>query len=333
MSNIIWGIPHAEAHEVYVLDQSEINTAIHSPIPDFKDAIIDHSGQFLGWGIGIFVLLIAVFFLSLNRFVKNFFSPYLIWLKKFAPKVSQFTLGIAITAAGYFHALFGIEIPFKEVFGSVEHLISYLFILLGIMLIFGILPRLSALFLSFIFLLSVYHLGIYMLTYLLYFGEALTILIFGGAYSIHGHQFISHHFSKHLHEMHHDYKFLIIRVTFGISLIFASMYAKLIHGALAIETVSKYHLTNYFHFDPVFLVLGAMLTEILIGFLFASGILIRLTSIFFLVMLTLSLLFFGESVWPHLILIGTALVMFLHGYDKYTIMGRIQSDNSLEPVL
>lgn len=323
----------ASAHEVYVLDGQEINVALQSPTPDFTSSIKDHFGQFVTWGIGITILLLATFFLSFNSFLRKYISPYLIYLKKSAPIVSQLFLGLAVLAAGYFHALFGIEIPFMEVFGSQENLIAILFMLLGAMLILGIFPRISALFLSFIFLLATYHLGLYMLTYLLYFGEALTILIFGGAYSLHGHQFVSHHFSKRLHIMHHDYKFLIIRITFGISLIYASMYAKFFHGDLALETINKFHLTNYFHFDPLFLVLGAMLTEVLIGILFGFGVLVRLASVFFLIMLTLSLIFFGETVWPHLILIGTALVMFLHGYDRYTLMGWIQRDKLLEPVI
>lgn len=323
----------ASAHEVYVLDQKEINVAQQAPTPDFISTIRDQFGLFVTWGLKILVLLIAAFLISFNKFVRKLFAPYLIWLKKYAPHVSQFVLGIAIAAAGYFRALFGIEIPFSEMFGKYDHFIAIIFVILGLMLMIGLLPRISGLFLSVIFILSAYHLGFYMLTYLLYFGEALTIVIFGGAYSIHNRHFLSHHISKKLHETQHNYKFLIIRITFGISLIYASLYSKLIHGALALETVTKFHLTNYFHFTPLFLVLGAMIVEVLLGLAFASGFLVRFASIFFLTMLTMSLIFFGETVWPHIILIGTAIVVFMHGYDKYTVMSAIQRDKLLEPVL
>lgn len=126
---------------------------------------------------------------------------------------------------------------------------------------------------------------------------------------------------------------MIMRILFGISLIYASLYAKLIHGALALEVVTKYHLTHYFPFDPIFLVLGAMLIEILIGIFFLIGFEIRFTSLFFLVFLSMSLVFFGESVWPHIILIGTAIAMFLHGYDRYTFSVRLEKDKRAEPVL
>lgn len=323
----------ASAHEVYVLDQSEIATALRAPRPDFIGTIMNNLGQFVRWGALIFVLLVAAFFISFNKRVRSFFAPFLILLKKWAPALSQFVLGLAITASGYFHSLFGIELSFHNVFGNLEQAMAWIFMVLGIMLMIGIFPRVAGIFLSLIFVFASFKIGVYMLTYLLYLGEALTLFLFGGAYSIHSHRLVSSTLSKRLPESLHNYKFLLIRITFGISLIYASLYAKFIHAALALETVSKYSLTNYFHFDPVFLVLGALLIEILVGACFAFGFLIRFAAIFFLTMLTMSLVFFGETVWPHLILIGTAVVMFMHGYDRYTLMSAIQRDKDLEPVL
>jgi hypothetical protein len=120
---------------------------------------------------------------------------------------------------------------------------------------------------------------------------------------------------------------------FGISALYASWYAKLFHSNLALNTVTDYHLTKYFHFSALFIVLGALIVESLIGFFFILGIEIRFTALFFLVFLTLSLFFFGEVVWPHLILIGVNIAFILHGYDKYSIEGRFFEKDNREPVL
>ena len=140
-------------------------------------------------------------------------------------------------------------------------------------------------------------------------------------------------YEKEIEASLHKYKFLLLRVTFGASLVYASLYAKYSHGALALETVHKYGLTQYFPFDPIFLVLGAMIIEVLLGLFFLLGFEVRFASLFFLTFLVISIQFFGEAVWPHIILIGTALATFTHGYDRYTLTARFTDRSDLEPVL
>jgi uncharacterized membrane protein YphA (DoxX/SURF4 family) len=130
------------------------------------------------------------------------------------------------------------------------------------------------------------------------------------------------------------YGFLFLRVLFGGALFFASFYAKFIHSNLALQTVNDYHLTNYFPFTPLFLVLGAFIIEAVMGLCFAIGFEVRFMAIFFTIFLTMSILFFGESVWPHIILFGVNLTLFAHGYDKYTVeMALFQRKRAGEPVL
>jgi uncharacterized membrane protein YphA (DoxX/SURF4 family) len=153
-----------------------------------------------------------------------------------------------------------------------------------------------------------------MLTYANYLGEIILLLTVG--------------FKKIK-----PYGFLILRVLFGTALIYTSFYAKILYSNLALMTVTKYNLTNYLHFEPHFLVLGAACVEILIGLFFILGIEIRATAIFLLFWLTLSLMFFGEVVWPHIILIGIPIAFFFYGYDKYSIEGYFFKKGDAEPVL
>lgn len=124
-----------------------------------------------------------------------------------------------------------------------------------------------------------------------------------------------------------------MRVLFGVALIYTSFYAKILHSDLALLTVQKYDLTRYLHFEPHFLVVGAACVEIVIGLFFVLGIEIRFTSLFLLFWLTQSLLFFGEVVWPHIILIGIPIAFFFYGYDKYSIEGHFFKKGNIEPVL
>jgi uncharacterized membrane protein YphA (DoxX/SURF4 family) len=132
--------------------------------------------------------------------------------------------------------------------------------------------------------------------------------------------------------------FPILRVTFGIALIYASAYAKILHNNLALQVASlplaghPYSLAHYFGFEPQFLVLGAAIIELVIGLFFVLGIEIRFTSLFLLFWLSLSLWYFGETVWPHIILIGIPLAFILHGYDKYSVEGRLFKKRLREPV-
>ena len=76
-----------------------------------------------------------------------------------------------------------------------------------------------------------------------------------------------------------------------------------------------------------------VLVEILIGICIIIGFELRLVAVVFLGFLTLSILFFGEVVWPHIILFGVNLAIFTHGYDQYTLGKLFQGKRIGEPVL
>ncbi len=325
----------ASAHEVYVLDSHEIGFAMAQKPLDLMVTIKENPNQFLLWTSFGLLIVSAVFIFSVSSKIEEIFDKYLIKIKRAAPIIAQVTLGLSLLASAYYGAIFGVEIPFDKAFGNWAGILEIAVSLIGAALALGVFPRLAALGALFIFIPLLFKYGIYMLNYFTYLGEALTIFLLGSNYDFFR--------KKNTHPWWHvnlwlspklqKYKYFIIRIFFGASLIYAALYAKYIHGALALETVAKYHLTQYFHFDPLFLVLGAFLIEIFLGICFAIGFEIRFASIFFLVFLTMSVIFFREAVWPHVILIGTALSMFTHGYDKYTLTGRLSKRKDLEPVL
>jgi uncharacterized membrane protein YphA (DoxX/SURF4 family) len=323
------------AHEVYVLDNSTITHDVTAHSPNPFDAIGTNTGRFLLWGFIAFVTISTVFFASIFNVFERWLDPTFKRLKKYAAPLARATLGLCLIACAYNTGLFGPELPFLNFAGSYVWAIQAIFYVCGSLIAIGLFTRYAAVPVLFVYLLGVAHWGVYMLNYANYLGEIFFALILGGGYlSIdHGKPMGLPKWWKKWARKLEPYAFPILRVLFGVSIAFASLYAKFIHSDLALDTIKNYNLTSIFHFEPLFIVLGAFIIEMLIGLFFIFGFEIRWTSIFFLFFLALSLLYFGEAVWPHLVLLGLNLTFLLHGYDRYSIEGRFFKRNKLEPVL
>jgi uncharacterized membrane protein YphA (DoxX/SURF4 family) len=120
---------------------------------------------------------------------------------------------------------------------------------------------------------------------------------------------------------------------FGFGVMFAAAYAKYFHSELAVQTVIQHHLTDFFPFDPLFIVLGALIIEFLAGLMLFLGIAIRWTGLFLIFWLTLSQLYFRELWWVHVVLFGIGFAIFCHGYDRFSLEGRLLKKKGHEPVL
>lgn len=331
----------ASAHEVYVLDKATIMNDILSASPNPFAFISSHQYQFFFWGFIVFLVVTTVFFISMTRRFEEWCYPFLQRMKRWAPLVARVTLGACLIASGYNSALYGPEIPIDSLVGA-----SYgIFIELGLyitgaLIVIGLFTRLAAFVSMVLFAIGIYAYGAYMFTYANYMGEMLVVFLLGGGTwsvdSMLAKRNSAWEFeaaSSGRFKRIEPYAFLALRVLFGVSIAFAAFYAKYLHSNLAVDLITKYHLTDFFHFEPLFIVLGACIIEILIGVFFALGFEIRHTSLFFMFWIMLSLLYFGESVWPHLILVGVNISLFMYGYDKFTVQGRFFSRGKYEPVL
>lgn len=308
----------ASAHEVYVLTPGEIAQALATPSPNPFSAIPGALGTFLSWGAGVALLILAVAllgrFLSRRERVVRIFAN----LKAWAPLASRLTLGSALLASGWFSAIFGPELPLSGFSSTLAVTLRAALFVAGFMVLIGYRSRIGAVIGLCIFGVAVAAFHAYMFTYANYFGEMLVILILGsGSGSID--RLLGRGGKGTFFAAMEKYSFPILRVLFGISLFYASFYAKFLHSNLALDTVNRYHLTNFFAFAPLFVVLGAFLVETTIAAFFFFGIEVRFTALVFTAFLTASILFFGEAVWPHIILFGVTIALFLHGYDDWTL--------------
>ncbi len=356
MKNLIAGISAAalsaltpfaaSAHEVYVLNSNQISQAVDSSSFNLLDVISRNLGRFEFWALIGIILVFCIFFISTSRYLERKLDPFLEKIRKYGPFIARFTIGISFIACAYYGATFGPELPLSSTFGVFSGLLVWVFLILGALSILGLYARPAAFAALVIFICTIASHGAYMLTYANYLGEIIVLLILG-AHSLSLDSYIAKRRElsgktrpapyrgrlSQLREYLAPRSFSILRVLFGVALIFASAYAKIIHNNLALFTVEQYHLDKLLGFEAHFLVLGAAIVEILIGLFFILGFEIRFTAFFLLFWLTVSLIFFGEIVWPHLILIGIPIAYIFYGYDKYSLEMRLAGKKGYQPVL
>lgn len=335
----------ASAHEVYVLSTTDIARAVRTPSFNMLNVAAANSREFVFWAFIVALAVFCIFFISTLRFVERRFDPAFVKIRQYAPLIARLTIGVSFLACAYYQATFGPELPLASTFGPFSGLLAVVLVIIGIMTIIGFCVRSAASAALIVFGCAVWFHGTYMLTYVNYLGEIIVLLILG-AHRFSVDAYLAEKrgrsggmaprptawFSK-VRAYLAPRSFAILRVLFGIALIYASAYAKIIHNNLALFTVEQYHLDKILGFEPHFLVLGAAIIELLIGLFFLFGFEIRFTALFFLFWLTLSLMFFGEAVWPHLILIGIPIAYIFYGYDRYSLEGYLFRKKEYEPVL
>ncbi len=349
----------ASAHEVYVLTPAQITQAIGIPPFNMIAVIQNNLHEFIFWAFVTILAIFCVFFISIIRFLERWIDPFFTKLRPYAPFVARVTVGLSFLAAAYYQASYGPELPLVNTYGSLTGFITVVLVVIGILTMIGFYARIAAFVAFVMYSIAVWYHGWYMLTYINYMGEIIVLLALGAHNLSLDNFFLKKKTSKMplagsvtnpttINTESGDSSltawqkisgwiaarsFAILRVCFGISLIFASAYAKVVYNNLGLFTVMQYHLDKLLGFEPHFLVLGAAIIEILLGTFIILGVEIRFAALFFEFWLMLSLFFFGEVVWPHIILIGIPIALVMYGYDQYSIEGWFFRKKKYEPIL
>jgi uncharacterized membrane protein YphA (DoxX/SURF4 family) len=337
----IFGANIASAHEVYVLDSAEIARAKKEPMLDVLHAVGEHPLQFIFWIAAAIAVVTVVYRISVTSKLEKMFDGFYDVLKKYASHAVQATLGLSLLACGLNMALFGIELPFSVAFPGCEMLGQFIVLIAGALILCGIFPRTTSGFVAFLYIWFCSQLGLYMLNYAMYMGVAVAIMLFGGGYDALAPAKVATKSKKKVSSKAQEKaaieraedRFFVIRVLYGLSLVYASLYAKFLYGGLALMTVEKYSLTEVFHFTPEFLVLGALMVEVGLGICFILGFASRFAALSALVFLMLSMGFFHEAVWPHVIIIGVGISIFMYGYDRRCLSVSMSKKTRWEPIL
>jgi uncharacterized membrane protein YphA (DoxX/SURF4 family) len=299
------------AHEAYVLNKDFFWGELKKPFNletlnvfknpgDVQMMIIIISGTFVALGLN-FLFRKTEIGQRLNSGLEKYSS--------FGPLFIRATIAAAFFYSAYSWSFLGPELslhllPFADVLRILLFVCSFCIAI-------GFLTEYVATISLVIFCIGYFVFGSYVTTYLNYLGEIIVLVLFGmRKWSIDGLLFgVSNRFSSIK-----KYETTIVRVFYGAALIFAAITVKFLHPALTIQVVNQWNLTQFhwlFPHDPLLVTLGAGLAESAIGLFIMIGFEMRMTVLISLFYITLSLFYFRELVWSHLMLYGISFNLLL----------------------
>lgn len=309
----------ASAHEAYVLDQNFFWSIMHGGDSMRVLLAVFHNTEDMKVTIeiagAVIALLIANFLFrrtAHGRKVNDFPTRF----SRFGPQFVR----IAVASAFFFGArsmsFLGPELHMADM--PWPHLMQLGLYTASAMILVGFLTELAALIALVIFSIGFFTFGTYLITYLNYLGEIVALFLFGERmWSLDGVMFGARSRFRKLA----PYRTTIIRVFYGAALLWAAVTVKLLHPELTIQVVTQWNLTRFhwlFPHDPLLVTLGAGIVEALIGIFIIVGFEMRMTILISLFYITLSLLYFRELVWPHIMLYGISFSLLVEP-ERFTI--------------
>lgn len=316
---ILFGNPQITyAHEAYVLPQYQFSRGLQTFSAHPLAPLLDTSHL----QISLIITIGAA--LTYTLCIVWATTPYAALLDRYIKKaavIGPLVIRIAIASSFYFSAqgneLLGPELSL--LIFPYHAILRFLLYLTALMILFGVFTEIAAAIGIFLYICAIHFYGGYMMTYTNYLGELLVLFLFGSRFlSFDLLSFGKKLFFKGL-EKYKDLEIPIVRILYGIALIYAGYTIKFLHQDLSIAVYNQYHLQNFFHASAAFIAAGAGLSEILIGLFILIGFAQRLTILLSVIFITLSLMYFQELLWPHAILFGISFSLFINSADQFTI--------------
>ena len=308
----------AFAHENYVLPKAEIASGMADWSINVWSSLQTPGNLLvaLKFGFGFLVLLIA-YFMFQNSTWGDAFDAWLRRGEAFGDSILRIVLGISLIFSAHLHSFLGPELPLNSIPGG--NYWAVIMYILGILLVTGLFSRIAGAGTMLIMIVAALVYKDYMLTYFNYFGEFLTLILFG-SYIFSLDKLFA--LKKTVSEKIRNWEALIIRTTYGISILYPAITIKLLHPIIIVWIDQQYHLSSIhwmFPSDPVLIALGTGLTQIAVGLALMFGFETRLNAAITFVLYVMSILFFKEVVWPHYILLALALYLVINNGGDWTL--------------
>ncbi len=314
------------AHEAYVLTQQEFqqgsSVITTNPLAPLLTPEYFQISSFITFCVVLAYLLVILW--SLTPWAKVADG-----IIKKAHGIGPLIIRLAVSSSFFFAAqancFLGPELSLASIPGG--QILRFLAYVIAIMVFLGFFTEIVAALALGIFLYSSYFFGAYMMTYANYFGEFLILMLFGSRFVsldqlLFGNKLLFTKLKKYT-----SLETPIVRILYGFGLIYAGYNIKFVHQILTIWVYNQYHLQDFFHASAGFIAAGAGLSEILIGFFIMIGFAMRFTILISLVFITLSLIYFHELLWPHIILYGISFSLLINSGDFLTI------DHYIKPLM
>lgn len=308
----------ASAHEAYVLTQAEFQKGIAINTPYAFLPLFDASH----WQI--FLIISVLVGLSFALVILWSTTPVAAWFDRYIRKASvvgPLIIRLAISSSFFFAAqsnsVLGPELSLSTIAGGA--IVRLLLYIIALMVFLGVFVEVAAAIGIAIFIYLQLHYGLYMLTYLNYLGELLVLFFLGSRVLSFDVLFFGKKLWNKSFEKLKKYETPLIRIAYGLALIYAGYSVKFQHQELSIWVYNQYHLKDFFHASAAFIAAGAGLSEIAIGLFILVGFSMRWTILISLVFITLSLMYFHELIWPHVMLYGISFSLLINSADSFTI--------------
>jgi uncharacterized membrane protein YphA (DoxX/SURF4 family) len=293
------------AHEAYVLPKDFFWKELANPVNYRAFTVLANQHDFvviLKVTTGILILIFLNFIFRLSSFgtkVYKFFERF----ATLGPVFVRVAIAGAFFFGAYSGAFLGPELQLTQMpYANILQICLYI---ISGMIFLGLFTEIAAVAGLIIFTIGFLSFGTYLATYLNYLGELIVLALFGmRKFSLDKILFGP---LKKMRAKLEPYETTIIRIFYGFALIYAGVTIKFLHPSLTLHVVNEYNLTQFnwlFPADPLLVVFGGGLAEIVIGLFIMIGFEMRMIVLISLFYITLSLAFFRELVWPHILLYG-----------------------------
>jgi uncharacterized membrane protein YphA (DoxX/SURF4 family) len=313
----------AHAHEQYVLTKNQINADVAFQGPSVWSSLNNPENLKIALSVGVGALLVFIlyFFWERSKWDKKF-ERFMNKLEPFGHVVLRIAVAVSLIMSAYFSVFLGPEIPLTTIpFGLALKFVLYI---LGTMILFGFWSELAGLASLVILFLATWVYKDYMISYINYLGEFLALVWFGSrTFSIDRMIYGVKAWTK----KYQKYELALIRVTYGISVMYPAIIYKLVHPEVIVDIVNRYNLTQFhwlFPSDPLLISLGTGLAQIVVGVFLIFGFETRLSTFITFTLMILSVLFFKEAVWPHYILLALAFYLIINNGGELSVDHYIQ---------
>jgi uncharacterized membrane protein YphA (DoxX/SURF4 family) len=320
--------PPATAHIRYVLNQTEINQ-IEANFPPGHLAQADQTALlFLAGLLG----LVVIQFLGAIEHQKGRFKDLqrkLTRYSSFVPLVLRVLTGLFLVVSGYDFRLLAPEFGLPA--GDIAPVIAGLEVLAGVLLIFGALVKLAAVFIIALLVIAIPTYGVHVIDHLELLGISIVLVTEGGVrYAIDGFLLSNRKMfsaiARRLVKLK-PYSMPALRITFGTAIIWLGLTEKLLAPELTVAAIQKYNLPVFPNVDAFVFIFGAF--EVILGIHFLLGIFLRMISLIYLGLLVFAFFFFGESI-SHFPLFAVVISILIRGSGPYTLRITFHREANIE---
>lgn len=281
------------AHEVYVLTREQFNDGLRTYTQNPFSPLF--ARQHIPISILIFVSL-AIFYALTYLLLKTRWgyslNNYMKKIACFGKPILRLSLGVSLIFSAFYQSIFGPELYIAKHY--LAPFVEIALYLSGFMFLFGFLMPIAATLALFLFFYAFFAFGIYAITYISYVGVILFFML-------------------------EKIKFkteILLRILFGIAIFYTAYTIKVQHQHLFETVYNEYRLQQFFQLDSIFASSIAAVLELGVGLFIIFGFALMPTLFLLLLLLTFFLFYLGENLWPHIIIYGISIYLFLKQFSS-----------------